>query len=90
MNLALKCKLFSRVVGIILFGCSSSLDLPTPEKIGQKERLRVITGKQAAGVINRMHGQSVATEANVIAGYGGSEKYETLIHLSIYNTTLAR
>ena len=78
MNSALKCKLFSLVVGIILFGCSSSPDLPTPEKIGEKERLRVITGKQAAGVVNRMHGQSVAAEANVIAEYGGSEKKDIL------------
>ena len=78
MNPALKCKLFILVVGIILFGCSNSPDLPTPEKIGEKERLRVITGKQAAGVVNRMHGQSVATEANVIAEYGGSEKKDIL------------
>ena len=83
MNLALKCKLFSLVVGIILFGCSSSPDLPTPEKIGEKERLRVITGKQAAGVVNRMHGQSVATEANVIAEYGGSEKKD-ILYISRY------
>ena len=78
MNLTLKCKLFSLVVGIILFGCSSSPDLPTPEKIGEKGRLRVITGKQAAGMVNRMHGQSVATEANIIAEYGGSEKKDIL------------
>ena len=83
MNLTLKCKLFSLVVGIILFGCSSSPDLPTPEKIGEKERLRVITGKQAAGVVNRMHGQSVATEANVIAEYGGSEKKD-ILYISRY------
>jgi hypothetical protein len=83
MNLALKCKLFSLVVGIILFGCSSSQDLPTPEKIGEKERLRVITGKQAAGVVNRMHGQSVATEANVIAEYGGGEKKD-ILYISRY------
>ncbi len=83
MNLALKCKLFSLVVGIILFGCSNSPDLPTPEKIGEKKRLRVITGKQAAGVVNRMHGQSVATEANVIAEYGGSEKKD-ILYISRY------
>ena len=83
MNPALKCKLFILVVGIILFGCSNSPDLPTPEKIGEKERLRVITGKQAAGVVNRMHGQSVATEANVIAEYGGGGKKD-ILYISRY------
>lgn len=83
MNLARKGKLFGLVVGLILSGCTSAPDLPTPEKIGEKERLRVITGKQAAGVVNRMHGQSVATEANVIAEYGGSEKKD-ILYISRY------
>jgi hypothetical protein len=78
MNPARKCKLIGLVVGLILSGCTGAPDFPTPEKIGEKERLRVITGKQAAGVVNRMHGQSVATEANVIAEYGGSEKKDIL------------
>ncbi len=83
MNSALKCKLFSLVVGIILFGCSSSSDLSTPEKIGEKERLRVISGEQAARVVNKMHGQSVATDGNVIAEYGEGEKKD-LLYISRY------
>lgn len=83
MNLARKCKLIGLVVGFILSGCTSAPDLPTPEKIGEKERLRVITGKQAAGVVNRMHGQSVATDGNVIAEYGEGEKKD-LLYISRY------
>jgi len=54
-------KLIGLIVSIILIGCSSATDLPTPDKIGEKERLRVISGKQAAQVVNRMHGQSFGT-----------------------------
>jgi len=80
MERALKCKLISLFVSLILSGCTgtSAPDLPTPEKIGEKERLRVIIGEQAAQVVNKMHGQSVATDANVIAEYGKGEKKDVL------------
>jgi hypothetical protein len=70
------------IIAIYLLGCSSSVNLSTPEKIGVKERIRVITGKQAARVVNKMHGQSVATEANVIAEYGRDKK--DLLYISYY------
>ena len=70
-------------MGFILSGCTSAPDLPTPDKIGEKERLGVISGKQAARLVNRMHGQSVATEANVIAEYGEGEKKD-LLYISRY------
>ena len=75
-----KCKLISLVVSLILSGCTgtSAPDLITPEKIGEKERLRLITGEAAARVVNKMHGQSVATDANVIAEYGQGEKKDIL------------
>ncbi len=41
-----------------------------PEGIGEKERVRVVDGNQAARIINRMHNQSVAANANVIVEYG--------------------
>ena len=78
MNRARKCKLIGLAVSLILSGCTSATDLPTPDKIGAKERLRIISGKQAAQVVNRMHGQSVATDANVIAEYGEGEKKDIL------------
>ena len=83
MNRARKCKLIGLVVSLILSGCTNAPDLPTPEKIGEKERLRIISGEQAAQVVNRMHGQSVATEANVIAEYGSGEKKD-ILYISRY------
>lgn len=70
------------VIAFFIIGCSSSVDLATPDKIGEKERIRVITGKQAAQVVNKMHGQSVATDANVIAEYGREKK--DLLYISYY------
>lgn len=83
MDLTRKSKLIGLVVGLIISGCAGAPDLPTPEKIGEKERLRVISGKQATRVVNRMHGQSVATDANVIAEYGKGEKKD-LLYISRY------
>ena len=83
MNLARKCTLIGLVIGLILAGCTSAPELPTPDKIGEKERLRVISGKPAAGLVNKMHGQSVATDANVIAEYGKGENKD-LLYISRY------
>ena len=88
MNRARKCKLIGLAVSLILSGCTSATDLPTPDKIGAKERLRIISGKQAAQVVNRMHGQSVATDANVIAEYGAGEKKD-ILYLSRYTDSHA-
>jgi hypothetical protein len=77
---------YLKVVGfiIVLFilGCSNSVTLSTPAKIGEKERIKVITGKQAAQVVDKMHGQSVAADANVIAEYGREKK--DLLYISYY------
>ncbi len=68
---------------IFLLGCvNSTTELPSPERIGQKERIRVISGNQAARVINKMHIQSVAAAANVIAEYG-QEKTD-ILYISFY------
>ena len=67
---------------IVLFGCSSAADIATPEGIGEKERIRVVDGDQAAQIINRMHKQSVAADANVIAEYGREKK--DLLYISYY------
>ena len=76
-------KLFAVTVGIVLLGCSNPAALPTPDKIGTKERLHVISGDQAARVVNRMHGRSVAADANVIAEYGKGEKKD-ILYISRY------
>ena len=67
---------------ILCLGCSSSTHLPTPEKIGHKERIRVISGNQAADIVNKMHGQSVTADENVIAEYGKEKK--NLLYISFY------
>src|SRR5210317_854425 len=83
MNPVRKCKLIGLVVSLILSGCTGAPNLPTPDKIGEKDRLRAISGKQAARLVNRMHGQSVATDENVIAEYGEGEKQD-LLYISHY------
>jgi len=67
---------------IVLLGCSSSADIASPEGIGEKERIRVVDGNQAARIINKMHNQSVAADANVIAEYGKEKK--DLLYISYY------
>ena len=67
---------------ILCLGCSSSTHLPTPEKIGHKERIRVISGNQAADIVDKMHGQSVAADENAIVEYGQEKK--DLLYISFY------
>lgn len=88
MNRTRKGKLIGLLVSLILSCSGGATDLPTPDKIGKKERLRVISGEQAAQVVNRMHGQSVATDANVIAEYGEGEKKD-ILYLSRYTDSHA-
>jgi len=74
MNVKPNPKIFVLIFLIIFLGCSRSADLLTPEKIGQKEHTKQISGKQAAQVVDRMHGRSVAADDNVIAEYGRDQK----------------
>jgi len=82
MNLKSLLKILSLIFIIFYLGCSNSTQLPTPEKIGDKERIRVTSGKQAARVVNKMHGQTVAADANVIVEYGTEKK--DLLYISYY------
>ena len=75
-------KLLSLIFFTFFLGCSNSIQLPTPEKIGDKERSRVISGKQAARIVNKMHGQSVAADANAIVEYGKEKK--DILYISYY------
>ena len=74
---------FALTIGNLLLRCSDPAQLPTPDKIGAKERLRIISGEQAAGIVNRMHGRSVATDANIIAEYGKGDKKD-ILYISRY------
>ena len=67
----------------LLVGCTNSTnELRAPQKIGQNERTRIISGNQAASVINKMHSQSVAAQANVIVEYGTGKK--DILYISYY------
>jgi hypothetical protein len=80
-----KCPLKSISLLMIAFlvGCTNSTpQLPAPQKIGHKERSRVISGKQAARVVNKMHSQSVAADANAIVEYGKEKK--DILYISYY------
>ena len=84
MNLKSLFKILSSIFIIFCLGCSNSTQLPTPEKIGDKERIRVMSGKQAEHVVNKMHGQTVAADANVIVEYGTERK--DLLYISYYRS----
>jgi hypothetical protein len=81
-----KFKRFTIAVSILIFGCSTVADINTPPKIGEKKRLGVVSGQQAAQVVNRMHGRSVATDANVIAEYGNGQNKD-ILYISRYAKT---
>jgi len=66
----------------VVLGCSNTTDIPTPDKIGEKERVKLITGAQAAAVVNRLHRSKVATGGDVIAEYGREPK--DLLYISAY------
>jgi hypothetical protein len=83
MNLKSRLKIIGFGFIILILGCANPLNLPTPEKIGEKERVGEITGKRAAQVVDKMHGLSVATHANVIAEYGRDKK--DLLFISEYS-----
>jgi len=66
-----------------LVGCTNSTtEVPAPQKIGNKERIRVISGSQAVNLINKMHNQSVAADANVIVEYDKEKK--DILYISYY------
>lgn len=76
-------KSISLLIIAFLVGCTNSTtELSAPQKIGHKERSRVISGKQAARVVNKMHGQSVAADANAIVEYGKEKK--DILYISYY------
>jgi hypothetical protein len=76
------------ILMIFLLGCvNSATELPSPERIGQKERVRVISGNKAASVIDKMHNLSVAAAANVIAEYGPDKK--DILYISFYKNEKA-
>jgi hypothetical protein len=76
-------KLIGVFVISFIVGCNNSTaELSAPQKIGHNERTRTISGNQAADVINKMHSQSVAADANAIVEYGQGKK--DILYISYY------
>jgi hypothetical protein len=67
---------------LALLGCSAPTHLETPEKVGEKERSKIISRKKAARVVNRLHGLSVAPDASIIVEYGREKK--DVLYISRY------
>ena len=77
-----KLKLFTVAVVAIIWGCMGATDIRTPEKIGEKDRVRVITGDQAAAIVNKMHSGEVAGDDNAIVEYGSAKK--VVLYITFY------
>ena len=82
MNLKTCLAILNVVVWVVMFGCSNPTEIQTPEKIGEKDRLNLITGAEAAAVVNKLHGSTVATGGDVIAEYGRGKK--DLLYITDY------
>jgi len=82
IHLNSKLRFWAVAATFLIWGCLQAADIGTPEMIGAKERMRVISGKQAAATVNRLHRGEVAGENNVIAEYGGNEK--DLLYVTFY------
>lgn len=74
-----KLKFLTVVAAILIWGCMPATDIRTPEKIGAKERMRVISGEEAAAIVNKLHRGEVAGDDNVIAEYGSDKKDQLYI-----------
>ena len=74
MNLKTCLVILNVIVWVVVFGCSNTAEIQTPEKIGEKDRLNLITGAKATAVVNKLHGSTVTTGGDVIAEYGREKK----------------
>ena len=82
MNLKTCLAILNVIVWVVVFGCSNTTEIQTPEKIGEKDRLNLITGAKASAVVNKLHGSTVATGGDVIAEYGREKK--DLLYITYY------
>ena len=71
---------------LVLLGCSAPSHLETPEKMGEKERTKIISGEKAARVVNKMHNLPVAPDASIIVEYGRGKK--DVLYISRYSNQI--
>ncbi|MDX2439282.1 MAG: hypothetical protein QNK40_01905 [Desulfobacterales bacterium] len=82
MNLKTCLAILNVIVWVVVFGCSNTTEIQTPEKIGEKDRINLIIGAKASAVVNKLHGSTVATGGDVIAEYGREKK--DLLYITYY------
>ena len=71
---------------LVLLGCSAPSHLETPEKMGEKERTKIISGEKAARVVNKMHSLTVAPDSSIIVEYGRGKK--DVLYISRYSNQI--
>ena len=83
-------KRFKNIFVLILAGLLSSISCRAdsnfkylPQKLGNLSLARVIQGKEAAAVINKMHGKTLDECKNYIAYYG-SHASTNILYVSVY------
>jgi hypothetical protein len=75
---------FLIALAMAVIACMESVDSLVPNEIGEKARLRAISGEEAAQVIDKLHDLEVAATKNVIAYY--DDKNEDILYLTWYES----
>jgi len=83
MNLKTCLAILNFIVWVVVFGCSNTTEILTPEKIGEKDRVNLIAGAKAVAVVNKLHSSPVATGGDIIAEYGRGKK--DLLYITEYS-----
>jgi hypothetical protein len=85
-------KIFGKISVLILIGLLSSISCRAgsnfkylPQKLGDLSLARVVKGKEAAAIINKMHGKALDECKNYIA-YFGSHTSQNILYISVYES----
>ena len=74
MNLKTCLVILNVIVWAVVFGYSNTAQIQTPEKIGEKDRLNLITGAKATAVVNKLHGSTVTPEEMLLPNTAREKK----------------
>ena len=76
--------LIAIAIAMAATACQESVDSLVPSEIGEKVQQRIISGEEAAQVIDELHTFSVAKIKNIIAYY--DDKNEDILYLTWYES----
>ena len=69
-----------------LISCSTDNNFKyLPQKLGNLSQTRVIQGKEATDIINKMHNKTLDDCKNFI-GYYGSNDFKNILYVSVYES----